>query len=179
MAGLCSISSLMTACNRKKQEAQTDRPRLTPNVAMQDVSFRSAALNREMKYRVVLPRTVAAGLKLRVVYLLHGAGGGFRDWSNYSDSAKFAERGLILVMPEGDDSYYKNAADRPQVRYEDYIVNDLIADVESRFPVAAGRANRAIVGISMGGFGAYLFLSCGDQEGLLPSNRSFVALLDR
>lgn len=57
-------------------------------------------------------------------------------------------------MPEGSSSYYTNAVDPPQDRYEDYIVNDLILDVERRFPVAPGRSNRAIVGISMGGFGA-------------------------
>lgn len=214
---------------------------------MRDVSFRSAALNRDMQYRVVLPASVPAGAKLPVVYLLHGGGGNFRDWSNYSDAARFAERGLILVMPEGDESYYVNAAERPQDRFEDYIVNDLIPDVESKFPVVAGRATRTIVGVSMGGFGAvklalshpdlfvfaggistavdvpsrpfsikriqqwqhhrsifgpwgsqtrrngdpyvlarsadparmpYFFLSCGEQEGLLPANRNFAALLE-
>jgi S-formylglutathione hydrolase FrmB len=180
------------------------------------------------------------------VYLLHGAGGGFRDWSNYSDVAQFAERGFILVMPEGNSSYYTNAVDPPQDRYEDYIASDLISDVESKFPAAADRPNRAVVGVSMGGFGAvklalrhpnlyvfaggisaaidvprrafsikrlqqsrhynsifgtsgsqtrrasdpfflariadpqkmpYFFLSCGEQEGLLPSNREFAALV--
>jgi S-formylglutathione hydrolase FrmB len=215
---------------------------------MRDVAFHSVALNRDMQYRVVLPASMARWPKLPVVYLLHGGGGNFRDWSNYSDVARFAERGLILVMPEGNDSYFVNAAERPQDRYEDYIVNDLIADVESRFPVAAGRATRAVVGVSMGGYGAvklalshpelfafaggispavdvpsrpfsikrigqwryhksifgpwgsparrsgdpfvlartaepaktpYLFLTCGEQEGLLPANRSFAALLER
>jgi putative tributyrin esterase len=247
VAYLCVISLLVTACNRKKQEAPADRPRLTPNVAMRDVTFRSAALDRDMHYRVVLPANLTAGTKLPVVYLLHGGGGGFRDWTNFSDAASYAERGLILVMPEGDDSYYVNAAERQQDRYEDYIVKDLIADVESKFPVATGRANRAIIGVSMGGYGAiklalshpdlfvfsagispavdvpsrpfsikrisqwqhhrsifgpwggqaqrgddpfvlaraadpakmpYLFLSCGDQEGLLPANRNFAALLE-
>jgi len=242
------MSLLLSACNRQKQEAPLDRPRLTPSVAMRDVTFRSAALNRDLQYRVVLPASIAAGAKLPVVYLLHGGGGNFRDWSNYSDAAKFAERGLILVMPEGNDSYFVNAAKRPQDRYEDYIVSDLIADVESRFPVQAGRATRAIVGVSMGGYGAvklalshpelfvfaggispavdvpsrpfsikriqqwrrlrsifgpwgsqarrngdpfvlarradaartpYLFLTCGEQEGLLPANRSFAVSLER
>ena len=85
---------------------------------------------------------------------MHGGGGGFRDWSNYSDVARFAESGLVLVMPEGGSSYYTNAVDPAQDRYEDYIVQDLIRDVESRFPVATGRSNRAITGVSMGGFGA-------------------------
>jgi S-formylglutathione hydrolase FrmB len=86
--------------------------------------------------------------------LLHGGGGEYRDWSNYSDVAKFAEHGLVLVMPEGGSSYYVNAAERPRDRYEDYLTRDLISDVERKFPVATERSNRAIVGISMGGFGA-------------------------
>jgi S-formylglutathione hydrolase FrmB len=94
------------------------------------------------------------GQKLQVLYLLHGSGGGFRDWTNDSDVAGFAASGLLLVMPEGSSSYYTNAVDRPQDRYEDYIVHDLISDVEGRFPIATGRSIRAIVGISMGGFGA-------------------------
>ncbi len=246
VACLCALFLLLAACNRK-QEVQPDHTRLTPNVAMRDVTFRSAALNRDMQYRVVLPAKIAAGAKLPAVYLLHGGGGSFRNWSNYSEAAGFAERGLILVMPEGDESYYVNSVERPQDRYEDYIVNDLIADVESRFPVAPGRATRAIIGVSMGGYGAvklalshpqlfvfaggispavdvpsrpfsikriqqwrhhrsifgpwgsqarrngdpfvlarsadpvrtpYLFLSCGEQEGLLPANRNFAALLE-
>jgi len=230
----------------KKAQPQPDHPRLTPEVTLQDVTFHSSALNRDMQYRVILPVGIDKSKKLPVVYLLHGAGGNFRDWSNYSDVARFAERGLILVMPEGDESYYMNAATRPKGRYEDYITSDLIRDVESRFPAANDRSHRAIVGVSMGGFGAitlslkhpdlfffaagissaidvpsrpfswkrigqyrghaaifgpwdsdnrhnndpfvlarkvdpsqmpYFYLTCGEQEGLLPSNRKFAALV--
>jgi len=244
--GLILIVVLLLAGCKRKDDPQPDHPRLTPNVVLRDVTFHSASLNRDMQYRVVLPLSVRAGQRLPVVYLLHGGGGGFRDWTNDSDVAHFAEAGLILVMPEGGSSYYTNAVDPPQDRYEDYIVRDLIADVESRFPVATGRSNRAIAGPSMGGFGAvklalhhpdmfifagglssaidvprrafalkrfhqsrhydaifgpagsqtrrdndpfalarstdpqaapYFFLTCGEQEGLLPSNREFAALL--
>lgn len=199
-----------------------------------------------MQYRVILPAAVDKSKKLPVVYLLHGNGENFRAWSNYSDVAQFAQPGLILVMPEGDESYYMNAATSAKDRYEDYITNDLIHDVESRFPAASDRWHRAIVGVSMGGFAAitlslkhpdlfafaagissaidvpsrpfswkrigqyrrhaaifgpwgsqtrrgndpfvvarsadpqhmpYFYLTCGDQEGLLPSNRKFIALL--
>jgi S-formylglutathione hydrolase FrmB len=129
-----------------------DRPQLAPGVAMQDVMFFSAALRRQMPYRVFLPEKIAPGQKLPVVYLLHGGNGGFRDWSNRSDVSSYAAQGLILVMPEGDFSYYQNAALKPGDKYEDYLVNDLIADVEKRFPAAAGRESKAIIGISMGGF---------------------------
>lgn len=122
---------------------------------MQDVTFHSAALNREMPYRVFLPASLVAGQKLPVVYLLHGGdGGGFRDWSNDSDVAAYAARNLILVMPEGAYSYYMNAAERPADRYEDYVLQDLLREVAARFPVSDRRENRAIVGISMGGFAA-------------------------
>lgn len=83
-----------------------------------------------MHYRVLLPEKIAAEQKFPVVYLLHGGGGGFRDWSNYSDVTRYAQQGLILVMPEGNSSYYMNSVDHPQDRYEDYMVHDLIADVE-------------------------------------------------
>lgn len=107
-----------------------------------------------MHYRVILPTAIEPNQQLSVVYLLHGAGEDYRSWSNYSGVAHYAERGLALVMPQGDYSYYVNAVDPPSDRYEDYITHDLIADVEAKFPIARGRANRAIVGVSMGGFGA-------------------------
>lgn len=243
---LCPFLLFLASCNKNAEVTQHDSPRLTAMVTMIDVTLRSMALRRDMQYRVVMPASIVAGTKLPVVYLLHGGGGGFYDWTNYSDVSRYAERGLILIMPEGNSSYFVNAAEPPQDRYEDYIVKDLIADVEDKFPAAGGRANRAIVGVSMGGFGAvnlalrhpelfvfaggisaaldvpsrpfsirrleqwrrhraifgpwdgqiqhdndplvlargadpkktpYLFLTCGEQEGLLGVNRSFAALL--
>ena len=140
--------TFLSGCEKHPPE-QPDHPRLTPNVRMQDVTFHSASLQREMPYRVILPASIPANQKFPVVYLLHGGGGGYRDWSNYSDVSRFAEQGLILVMPEGNESYYVNAAARPQDRYEDYITKDLISDVEARFPAASGREHRVIVGLSM------------------------------
>ena len=144
---------------------------------MQDVSFYSQALKRQMPYRVFLPAKIAPDERLPVLYLLHGGNGGFRDWSNYSDVAQYASKersgGLILVMPEGAFSYYQNAVLKPEEKYEDYITNDLISDVESRFPAATGRENRAMIGISMGGFAALKLAlsrtrSCCYLRGRLP-----------
>jgi putative tributyrin esterase len=248
---LCAFLGLLLliplpACN-KESKPIFDRPRLVPGVVLRDVTFHSASVNREMPYRVLMPAAIPSGTKLPVVYLLHGGGGNFRDWLNYSDVARFALQNLILVMPDGDESYYTNSREHPQDRYEDYIVNDLILDVETHFSVATGRANRAIAGLSMGGFGAvklalkyperfafagglssaldvpsrpfsmkrigqwrqhasifgpagsttrrdndplvlarnadptktpYLFLTCGDHEGLLATNQSFAKLLE-
>jgi len=143
----------LAGCHSKNLETP-DHPRIASNVTLRDVTFKSSALGREMRYRVLLPAVVPTARKLAAVYLLHGVGGSFRDWSNYSDVARYAEANLILVMPQGDNSYYVNAAERPNDRYEDYIIRDLISDAETRFPIAAGRSARAIAGVSMGGFGA-------------------------
>jgi putative tributyrin esterase len=131
-----------------------DHPRSFPGVARQDVTFYSSALERNMTYRVYLPSDHPAGARYPVVYLLHGCGGTFRDWSNNSDVGAYAAKGLVLVMVHGDCSYYVNAALDTKDRYEDYFVHDVHADAESRFPVLPGRENRAIVGVSMGGFAA-------------------------
>ncbi|HKD45450.1 MAG TPA: alpha/beta hydrolase family protein [Candidatus Angelobacter sp.] len=144
---------LLTSRRKQPEAAVADRPRLAPGVQLRDVTFFSQALGRNMEYRVFLPEN-AGRLKLPVVYLLHGGGGTFRNWSNYTDVAQFAGSNLLLVMPQGDYSYYTNAVLRPPDRYEDYIVDDLPADVEGRFPARSDRASRAIVGVSMGGFGA-------------------------
>jgi len=147
------LIAFLTLTHRKPAEAaMADRPRLAPGIVTRDVTFYSQALRRNMQYRVFLPEK--RDQQLTVVYLLHGGGGTFRDWSNYSDVAQLAGSDLLLVMPQGDYSYYINAAARPVDRYEDYIVNDLPADVESRFPARHDGGGHAIIGVSMGGFGA-------------------------
>jgi len=121
---------------------------------MTDVHFHSNALRRDVTYRVYLPENPAPGQKLPVVYLLHGGGDDYRDWSNKADVAQYASKGLILVMPDGDESYWMNEVEAPRLKYEDFVTQDLIADVQGRFPARADRSGRAIVGISMGGFAA-------------------------
>src|SRR5438045_3582531 len=140
-----TLTWLLLGCS-KQSGPLPDHPRLTTNVTMRDVAFRSAALDRDMQYRVVLPATIVPGRKLPAVYLLHGGGADFHSWTNDSDVSRFAEKGLVLVMPEGNSSYYVNASERPQGRFEDYIVNDLIADAESKFPIAVDRDHRAVIG---------------------------------
>ena len=73
-------------------------------MTVQDVTFFSTALQRNMPYRVFLPTKLVPGQKLPVAYLLHGDSGGFHEWSNDSDVAHYAapdrSGGLIFVMPE-------------------------------------------------------------------------------
>jgi enterochelin esterase-like enzyme len=119
------ILFLCTACHRAS--ILGDHPRSAPGVKMTDVQFHSNALGRDVTYRVYLPENLAPDQKLPVVYLLHGGNEDYRNWSNESDVAQYAAKGLILVMPDGDESYWMNEVGVPRERYEDFVTKDLIA----------------------------------------------------
>jgi len=120
-----------------------------------DDSVASAALNRTMKYRVLLPEGYeGSGMQYRALYLLHGLTGDYLDWSTRTELSR-AARGLpiVIVMPDGENAWYVNAADKGP-RFEDYIADDLVRDVERKYRVIRSRYGRAIAGLSMGGYGA-------------------------
>ena len=60
-------------------------------------------------------------------------------------------------MPEGNNSWYTDSATVPTDKYESYIVQELIPEVEKRFRASSAREGRAIGGLSMGGYGALKF----------------------
>ena len=124
-------------------------------VRLREESVHSAALGREMKYRVLLPEGYDSSLRrYPVLYLLHGLGGNYRDWTTRSNLADYTRSlPLIVVMPDGENGWYTNAMDG-SARVEDYIFTDLPADVVQKFRTINSRYGRAIAGLSMGGYGA-------------------------
>jgi enterochelin esterase family protein len=58
---------------------------------------------------------------------------------------------FLVVAPDGGNSFFVNS---PGGRYEDMVTRDLIAHVESTYRVVPGRAGRALLGVSMGGYAA-------------------------
>lgn len=144
---------------------------------VKDVTFRSASLNRDMPYRIYLPQKYgqSAG-RFPVLYLLHGIYGNFKDWDTQSHLQQYARNlDLIIVMPDGGNNWYVDSATVPQKRYEDYIVKDLIAEVDGRYRTIAARESRAITGLSMGGYGSLnlalrhpeIFIFAGSLSGAL------------
>ena len=71
---------------------------------------------------------------------------------------------MIVVMPEGNDGWYVDGAsvrtptspgsDRPGDKYESYILQELMPDVDKRYRTIQSRYGRGIAGLSMGGYGA-------------------------
>jgi putative tributyrin esterase len=146
-----------------------------------DTLFHSASLDRDMKYRILLPRGYDNGSgRFPVLYLLHGLYGDYLNWDTRTDLEHYAENlPLIIVMPDADDSWYTNSATVPKDRFEDYIAKDLIAEVDGKYRTIRSRQARAIAGLSMGGYGAIKlalkypeqFVVAGSLSGALDAGR--------
>ena len=135
-------------------ELVADHPRVAPGTRWFDITLHSAVLGRDQRIRFIVPTEVPAGAKLPVVYLLHGAGSSYRDWTDKTAIASLAAHGFILVSPETDEAFALNEIN-PHRHYEDFFIEDVMPAVAHELPYAAqDRARTAIVGISRGGLGA-------------------------
>lgn len=122
-------------------------------------SFLSSALARETRYEVVLPAGYSTSQeRYPVLYLLHGWQGDETNWVSLTHLVEDASvYKLIVVTPRGGNSWYVNSATRPEDRYADYVFQDLIAEVDAHYRTIASPHERAVAGLSMGGYGAMLF----------------------
>lgn len=129
-------------------------------VTVQDLKLNSKLMAREMPYRVILPVDYekAAATRYAVVYLLHGLTGHFDNWADKTSLKEYAAGfGYILVMPEGNNGWYSDSVAAPADKYESYIVQELIPEIDKKYRTLADREHRAIGGLSMGGYGAIKF----------------------
>ncbi|MCA1652351.1 MAG: hypothetical protein LC753_19515 [Acidobacteria bacterium] len=116
----------------------------------------SAAVGKAMRYLVLVPEGYRASQRrYPVLYLLHGLYGDYMDWTTRTNVAEYTRTlPLIVVMPDGTNSWYTNSAAEGGARFEDYVLDDLVKDVESKYRAIRSRHGRAIAGLSMGGYGA-------------------------
>lgn len=124
-------------------------------------SHQSKLLKREMFYRIILPTDYKKDEKKRfpVIYLLHGRGGNYKDWTNLTKIEEYSlPYNFIIVMPDGGaESWYADNPNLPDEKRESYIVKELIPEIDKNFRTIADRPNRIIAGLSMGGYGAVKF----------------------
>lgn len=128
---------------------------------MSDVTIPSVALGQAVPVRLFLPPcSPADGGGFPVIYLLHGAGADETQWDDVGvDEA--ADRGraqgtlppVILVIPRRTDDSVTLRPDG-DLPYEHFIIAELIPWVEQHTPAWPERVDRAIGGISRGGFWA-------------------------
>lgn len=127
---------------------------------LETVKFESKLIGKTLPYTVILPAGYHKSSTTRypVLYLLHGLGGHYSDWTTRTNVADYSERyALIIVTPEGNDSWYIDSAGVPSDKYESCIMSELIPDVDARYRTIQSRYGRATAGLSMGGYGAFKF----------------------
>ena len=145
------------------------------------IEVMSQAMGRTIKNVVVVPNRynnhndeMANEARYPVLYLLHGAFGCYSDWSKKADLHSLANKyGVIIVCPDGQDSWYFDSPIDPQMQFETYVSKELVAYIDSHYRTFDNRFMRAITGLSMGGHGALflawrhpdVFWSCGSMSG--------------
>jgi enterochelin esterase-like enzyme len=133
-----------------------------------DLSHKSKILKKEKLFSIYLP----AGYQesdhaYPVVYLLHGAGSGKdgnNDWIKAGDMKSITDQAIssgkskpmVIVMPDAEMTYYMNNVNG-DYQFEDYFMKELLPYIEKNYRVKKGKENRALSGLSMGGFGALLY----------------------
>ena len=116
----------------------------------------SAAMNKDIKVVVIRPTATRQSTRLPVVYLLHGHGGNYAQWPSLAPQLKDKadELNILLVCPDGGlDSWYFDSPVDSTVRYETFIIKELLPYIDAHYPTIADRGHRAITGFSMGGHG--------------------------
>ena len=132
------------------------------NPRVQTIQFESKLVGKTLPYNVLLPvnynQPDSRTKRYPVIYLLHGLTGHYTNWLEKTKLVDYtASYEFIIVMPEGNDGWYTDSASVPANKYESYILQELIPDVEKRFRASSERDGRAIAGLSMGGYGALKF----------------------
>ncbi len=169
---LASILLLVLPASARSQEATPPAPpRAKPTTEdskpsdsgghMVFETFPSAAMGGEQAYGVYLPPGYETEqVAYPVIYFLHGL---------FENEQRFNFRGgrdvvdkliaagtigkVIVAIPRGELSFYTNDKEGKR-RWEDMVITDFVDFIEKKYRVKPGVANRALSGVSMGGFGS-------------------------
>ncbi len=128
------------------------------------LEIESQALKGRGRYSIFLPPSYGKeGNDYPVVYFLHGMFNDHTSWTvdRYGNLPVKIEQlmtddeipEMILVHPDGGKSFYTNFQDQ-SLKYEDFVVKELPAHVESTYRAKTDRRYRVVAGTSMGGYGA-------------------------
>ncbi len=121
---------------------------------LRGLAEKSALLGRPVPYSLYRPED-GGDARLPVLYLLHGHGGNENDWLGVGGLADAIRARpdlppMLVVMPGLGNSWYVDSAAFGPVATA--FLEEFVPAVEARWNGDPG--NRAIAGLSMGGFGA-------------------------
>lgn len=123
----------------------------------------SRAMGREMNYAVYEPSQRVAEDELPLIIFLHGGGDDVTSFDKahvgqHLDQA--IEEGrippVVVAVPEGNWGFWENWADGSRL-YRDWVIQEMMPEVRTRYRTAACPEGCHVMGISMGGHGALRF----------------------
>jgi S-formylglutathione hydrolase FrmB len=136
----------------------------TGKVLEQEI-IKSDILGRNVQYTVYLPADYDISQRsYPVVYLLHGFTDDNTGWLQFGEINRYADKAIadgtippmIIIMPNGDSSWYVNSYDGKE-NYEDFFIKEFMPFVEKKFRIKSEKRYRGIAGLSMGGYGTLFY----------------------
>ena len=128
---------------------------------IEERTVKSSILNRAVKYTIYLPADYDRSERsYPVVYLLHGYTDDHTGWLQFGEVNRYTDKAIeegtippmIIVMPNGDSSFYINSYDGKE-KYEDFFIKEFMPAIEKTYRIKSQKKFRGIAGLSMGGFG--------------------------
>ena len=156
LVAAAALLSPQPVCTQGRRDTPHNSNSLAQHMTVRDGSFHSESLGREMRYRVILPAGYEnSSERYPTLFLLHGLYGDFENWSTRTNLISYAVRlRLIIAMPDAGNSWYVNSLTVPGDKFENYIIDDFLGEIDSHFRTIRERYARALAGLSMGGYGA-------------------------
>jgi enterochelin esterase-like enzyme len=132
-----------------------------------NLSLPSKILKGDRKYAVYLPPDYENSERsYPVLYLLHGGGDDQTGWVQFGEVLHIADKAIrdgiatpmVIIMPDANTGRrgYQNDI-TGQWRYEDFFFQELMPFVEKKYRIKGEKRYRAVAGLSMGGFGSFLY----------------------
>jgi enterochelin esterase-like enzyme len=171
--GISSVDSMVFVPGK---EADFEDLKEVPHGEVRQVWYHSATLNTQRRMHVYTPPGYEDNSeRYPVFYLLHGSGDEDSGWSTIGRAgfildnliAQKKAKPMLVVMPNGSLPRPRNLPRRApgapppsdfakrmaefQGLFVKELLQDIIPQVEKRFRVRTGAANRALAGLSMGG----------------------------
>lgn len=132
---------------------------------METKIVKSAIMGKDVKYAIYLPAGYESSERnYPVVYLLHGYTDDHTGWLQFGEINRYADKAIadgvippmIIVMPNGDSSWYINSYDGKE-NYEDFFIKEFMSSIEKMYRIKAEKKYRGVAGLSMGGYGTLIY----------------------
>jgi enterochelin esterase-like enzyme len=132
---------------------------------IEQLSVKSKILGKEVNYSIYLPPDYTSSERAYpVVYLLHGYTDNNTGWLQFGEINRYADKAIadgtippmIIVMPNGDSSWYINSYDGHE-KYEDFFIKEFMPAIEKTLRTRTERRYRGVAGLSMGGYGTMIY----------------------